>query len=265
MRLFGVLILALSTAAGGAGPARAAEKATAPKDVEFSFDGPFGSYDFAAVQRGFQVYAQVCHSCHSLDLFAFRNLTDVGYSEDQAKAIAAEFAVTDGPNDQGDMFERPAGLPDYMPPPFENEQIARMANNGALPPDLSVIVDARAGGAAYLYSLLTGYGDAPEGTELRIGMYWNDYYSGNRIAMAPPLFDGMVSYQDGTEATAEQMARDVTHFLAWMSEPHMVARKRTGVSYMIFTAIFLALLYLSYRRVWQPIKRGESPWGERAG
>lgn len=242
--------------------ALAAEGEGVIEDVDFSFEGPFGAYDFAAVQRGFQVYKTVCHSCHSLDYFAFRNLTHVGYSEDQAKAIAQEFQVTDGPNDQGEMYQRSAKLSDHMPAPFENEQMARLVNNGALPPDLSVIVDARAGGADYIYSLLTGYTDPPEGTELRMGMYWNTAFTGNQIAMAPPLFEGMVSYQDGTEATTEQMARDVSHFLAWMSEPHMMARKESGVAYMIFMAVFVVLLYFSYKRVWAPLKRGESPLNE---
>jgi len=262
MRVAKSLLMGLCTAGLAGVSAFAAEEAKAPKDVEFSFQGAFGSYDRAAVQRGFQVYKEVCHTCHNLDFFAFRNLTDVGYSEDQAKAIAQEFTVTDGPNDQGEMYERPADLPDYMPPPFENEQAARAANNGALPPDLSVIVDARAGGAEYIYSLLTGYDDPSEDAELRAGMSWNAYFSGNQIAMAPPLFDGMVSYADGTEATAEQMARDVTHFLAWVSEPHMEARKSMGASYMIFMLVFTGLLYVSYKRVWKPIKRGESPWSE---
>jgi len=263
MRRIGKLLAATVCAASLAGSqALAAEGEGVIEDVDFAFEGPFGAYDLAAVQRGFQVYSQVCHSCHSLDYFAFRNLTDIGYSGDQAQAIAEEFQVIDGPDDQGEMFERPAGLPDYMPPPFENEQMARMINNGALPPDLSVIVDARAGGADYIYSLLTGYSDPPEDVELRMGMYWNTAFAGNRIAMASPLFDGMVSYQDATEATTEQMARDVAEFLAWMSEPHMTARKESGVAFLIFMAVFTALLYLSYKRVWAPVKRGESPWND---
>lgn len=265
MRRIGKLLAVAVCAVGLTGAqALAAEGEGTIEDVDFAFEGPFGAYDQAAVQRGFQVYSQVCHSCHSLDYFAFRNLADVGYNEDQAQAIAQEFQVTDGPNDQGEMFERPAELSDHMPAPFENEQMARLINNGALPPDLSVIVDARAGGADYIYSLLTGYADPPEGAELRMGMYWNTAFAGNRIAMAPPLFEGMVSYQDGTEATAEQMARDVAEFLAWMSEPHMTARKESGVAFMIFMAVFTALLYLSYKRVWAPLKRGESPWSDRA-
>jgi len=262
MRYAKCLLAAAFAGATASASAFAAEEAHAPKDVDFSFEGPFGTYDRAAVQRGFQVYKEVCHTCHSLDFFAFRNLTNIGYSEDQAKAIAREFSVTDGPNDQGEMFERPAALHDTMPPPFANEQAARAANNGALPPDLSVIVQARAGGAEYVYSLLTGYENPPEDVELRSGMSWNPYFSGNQIAMAQPLFEGMVSYKDGTEATVDQMARDVTHFLAWTAEPHMEERKSMGLSYLLFMLVLTGLLYASYRRIWKPIKRGESPWNQ---
>lgn len=255
------LSLIVSLAAGlmaASAPALAAGEAKTPPNIDFSFEGPFGSYDRAAVQRGFQVHRQVCASCHSLDLFAFRNLTGIGYSEDMAKAIAEEFTVTDGPNDQGEMFERPAALSDHMPAPFPNEETARMANGGAYPPDLSVIAKARGGGPDYLHALLTGYRQPPQGEELRPGLYWNDYFPGNRLAMPQPLYEGMVDYQDGTEASVEQMARDVTHFMMWIAEPHMEARKEMGFSFMLFMAVFTVLLYLTMKRVWKPVKEGRN-------
>jgi len=261
------LSLIVSLAAGlmaAASPALAAGETKAPPDIDFSFEGPFGTYDRAAVQRGFQVYRQICASCHSLDYLAFRNLTDIGYSEDMAKAIAGEFTVTDGPDDQGEMFQRPATLSDRMPAPFPNEEAARMANGGAYPPDLSVIAQARAGGPEYLHALLTGYGEPPQGEELRPGQYWNDYFPGHKLAMPQPLYEGMVDYQDGSEASVDQMARDVSYFLMWVAEPHMEARKQMGFGFMLFMAVFTVLLYLTMKRVWRPVKEGRNVMGDDA-
>lgn len=250
------LLLGLAGALCVAGPASAAEEATALREVEFSFDGPFGTFDRAAAQRGFQVARAVCASCHGMQYLAFRELGALGYSEEMIAAIAAEFEVEDGPDEFGDMFRRPAKPSDRMPSPFPNEEAARAANGGALPPDLSVIVKARAGGAPYIYSLLTGYDEPPAGEELRPGLYWNSYFAGHRIAMPQPLYDDLVEYQDGTPATVEQMAHDVTTFLAWLAEPSMEHRKSMGLSFLLFMAVFTVLLYLSYKRVWRPVKEG---------
>ncbi len=260
---FKFLALGFTAALALTGTAMAAESETPLRDPGFSFEGPFGTYDRAAAQRGLQVFRSVCSGCHSLRYFAFRNLTEIGYSVEQAKAIAAGYQIEDGPDENGEMFMRPGRLSDHMPPPFANEVVARLANNGALPPDLSVIVKAREGGADYVYSLLTGYEDPPADEELRPGQYWNRYFQGHKLAMPQPLFDGMVSYEDGTEPTLEQMAKDVTTFLAWVAEPHMEARKEMGLSFLIYMAAFSVLLYLTNKRIWRPVKKGFSPLVEK--
>ncbi len=242
--------LAACAALLAAGPAAAAGGGKAPESPGFSFQGPFGTYDRGELQRGFQVYQEVCATCHSLKYFAFRDLRSIGFDEAQAKAVAAQHEVTDGPDEEGEMFERPAVLADRMPAPFANDNAARAANNGALPPDLSLIVKARAGGEDYLYSLLTGYEDPPEGVELGEGMSYNPYFGGGQIAMPPPLFEDGVEYADGTTASVDRMARDVTAFLAWAAEPDMEARKRMGIKVMIFLVLMTALLYMVKRKVW---------------
>ena len=237
-----------------------------PHAHHWHHNGPFGTYDRLAIQRGLQVYQEVCASCHSLDLISFRNLGQVGgpFEADEYQnpndnpfvmQIAANYQIWDGPNDDGDMFQR-MGIPaDTFPAPFENEQMARAANAGALPPDLSLIVKARSHGADYIYALLTGYGEAPEGTDLNPGQYYNEYFTGGAIAMAAPIsFDGQVEYSDGTEATVEQMAEDVTVFLAWASDPHMEARKSMGLMVLMYLFIFAILVYLAYRQVWANVK-----------
>ncbi len=260
---FKVLVLGCAAALALTTTAVAAEAEPPLRDGGFSFEGPFGTYDRAAAQRGFQVYRQVCSGCHSVKYLAFRNLANLGYSAEEVAAIAAEYQIEDGPDESGEMFLRP-GLPsDRVPGPFANEAQARAANNGALPPDLSLIVKAREGGADYVYSLLTGYEDPPAGEDLRPGQYWNAYFRGHKLAMPQPLFDGMVSYEDGTEATLEQMAKDVTTFLAWVAEPHMEGRKEMGLSFLIYMAAFAVLLYLTNKRIWRPVKEGFSPLGEK--
>jgi ubiquinol-cytochrome c reductase cytochrome c1 subunit len=260
MKKTGSLVLGLVAACTLAGSAAlAAGGAPTPKNVDFSFDGPFGTFDRAAAQRGFQVYREVCASCHGAKYLAFRNLLDLGYSEDMAKAIAAEYQITDGPDDFGDMFERPGKLSDYQPDPFPNDNAARASNGGAMPPDLSVIVKARAGGAPYIYSLLVGYDEPPVDEELRAGQYWNTYFDGHKIAMPQPLYDDQVEYADGTAATVEQMSHDVTTFLAWLAEPAMEDRKRMGLGFMLFMSVFTVLLYLTNKRIWRPVKDGHSP------
>ncbi len=235
----------------GVSPVLAAGDAPKPPSVDWSFNGPFGAYDKAALQRGFQVYKQVCAACHSMDRVYYRNLTALGYSEDQAKSAAAEYTVMDGPNDEGDMFERPARPSDSFKAPYENEQAAKYANNGALPPDLSLITKARMGGADYVYGLLTGYEDAPEGTDLLAGQYYNKYMAGHVIAMAPPLSDGVVAYEStDVPQTVDQYAKDVAHFLTWAAEPEMEVRKQTGLKALIFLGVFAALMYAVKRKLW---------------
>lgn len=233
-----------------AAPATAAETGIALPARSWSFDGMFGTYDRAAAQRGFQVYKEVCAACHSMSLVHIRNLEGLGFHEEELKAIAAGYQVTDGPDDNGEMFERPGIPADRFPPPFANDNAARAANNGALPPDLSVIVKARAGGADYIHALLTGYEEAPADMEMNPGMYYNAYFPGHQIAMPGILTDGAVTYADGTEASLDQMAHDVATFLAWTSEPHLEERKATGVMVLLFLLVFTGLLYAVKRKVW---------------
>jgi len=219
----------------------------------WSFDGPFGTYDRAALQRGYKVYREVCSGCHAMKRVAFRNLADLGYNADQIKTVAREYTFIDGPNDEGDMFERP-GLPsDHFKSPFANDNAAKAGNGGALPPDLSLIVKARHDGADYVYSLLTGYGTPPEGKVLLQGQNWNSAMPGNIIAMAKPLSDGVVTYEDGTPQTVEQYAKDVSHFLAWASEPSMEDRKRTGLMSLIFLSVLAGLMYAIKRKIWSKL------------
>jgi ubiquinol-cytochrome c reductase cytochrome c1 subunit len=247
-------LLAAAFAAAVAGfttqRAAAAEGAPTPPAEAWSFNGIFGTYDRGAVQRGFQVYEGVCHNCHSAKYLAFRNLEDVGLSDDAVKAIAANFQVTDGPNDSGDMFQRPARPSDRMPSPFPNEPAARAANGGALPPDLSLMAKAREGGPDYIYSILTGFADPPPDVKVPEGMNYNLYFPGHMIAMPPPLSEGAVTYDDGTKATVGQMASDVSQFLMWMAEPKLEARKQTGVKVLLFLVVLIGLFYAYKRKVW---------------
>jgi ubiquinol-cytochrome c reductase cytochrome c1 subunit len=219
-------------------------------DVKWPFDGIFGKHDRASLQRGFQVYTQVCAACHSMDLLSYRNLTALGYSADEVKAIAASHTVHDGPNDEGDMFDRP-GLPsDHFVGPFLNKKAAAAANNGALPPDLSLIAKARHGGASYIYGILTGYEEPPAGKTLLASQHWNKYMSGNVIAMPPPLMDGQVAYEDGSPQTVDQYAKDVASFLTWAAEPHMEDRKQIGLKVLIFLLVFTGIMYAVKKKVW---------------
>ena len=225
-----------------------------PKHMEWPFDGIFGRVDKQAAQRGFQVYKEVCSACHSLNRVAFRNLTEIGFSEAEVKALAATYQVKDGPNDEGDMFDRPGKPSDYFVPPFANENAARAANGGAAPPDLSLIIKARHDGANYVYSLLTGFTAAPEDVHLASGQYYNPYIAGQRLAMPPPLHDeGQVTYEDGTKATVEQMSADVVTFLQWAAEPEMESRKQTGLKVLMYLAIFTAFMYVAKRNIWKKL------------
>ena len=240
-----------------------------PVPQKWSFSGPFGKFDKAQLQRGLQVYKEVCSACHSMKLVSFRTLADLGYTEDQIKAFAAQYTVTDGPNADGEMFERPAIPSDHFPSPFPNAEAAAAANNGAAPPDMSLLAKARGvergfptfvfdiftqyqeGGPDYIYSLLTGYVEAPEGIKVAEGSHFNPHFAGAAsLAMAPPIADEQVEYTDGTAPTLDNYARDVAAFLMWTAEPKLEQRKQTGFMVMMFLIIFTGFLYLTKRSVY---------------
>ncbi len=249
-KTFAAALTALLFATGAA----AASEAPKLPAQSWPFAGVFGTFDRPALQRGFQVYKQVCSSCHGASLLAYRNLTEIGLTTQQVGDIAAEHEVQDGPNDAGEMFMRKAVAADRFVPPFPNEQAARAANNGAYPPDLSLMTKARIGGPDYIFALMTGYKEEPPaGFTLMEGMYYNEYFPGHQIAMAPPLAEGGVDYADGTTATVEQMAKDVVTFLSWAAEPEMEVRKRMGVKVMIFLGVLTALLFALKRKVWADV------------
>ena len=227
-----------------------------PIKVDWSFKGLTGTFDRASLQRGFQVYKEVCASCHSMQYLSYRNLGEPGgpeFSELEVKAIAASFEIEDGPNDQGEMFTRPGRPSDKFKNPYPNVQAATAANGGAYPPDMSVLVKARKGGANYIYSVLVGYEDPPPGIILDDGVYYNKYMIGNKIKMPNNLSDGLVEYSDGTQSTVDQMARDVTTFLAWAAEPELEERHRTGVKVIIYLILLTVLVYLSMKKIWSRI------------
>ena len=234
----------------------AAEKAEYLK-TDWSFKGPFGKFDRAALQRGYQVYQEVCSSCHSMKYLSYRNLVEEGgpeFSVEQAKAIAASFEVKDGPNADGEMFMRPGRLSDKFVMPYENEKAAQAENGGAYPPYLTVLVKARGGGVDYIYSLLQGYEDPPAGVILDDGVYYNKYMYGNKIKMSNQLSDGLVEYSDGTNASVEQMAKDVTTFLMWTAEPHLETRHKMGFKAIVYLIILTVLVYFSMKRIWSRIE-----------
>ncbi len=225
------------------------------KTREWSFEGPFGTMDRPSVQRGFQVYKEVCAACHSLKRVSYRNLMDIGFSEAEAKTIAAEASIQDGPNDDGEMFDRPGRLSDKFASPYPNDKAARAANGGALPPDLSLIVKARPNGANYLYSLLHGYDEPmPKDLKLGHGMHFNAYFPNMQIAMPKPLSADQVTYTDETPATLDQEAYDVVNFLQWAAEPEMEHRKEMGLKVIGFLVIATVFFYIAKRRVWSRLK-----------
>lgn len=279
LRKLSLIAAALVLVTGG--PALASGGAKQPRNISYSFDGPFGKFDQAQLQRGFKVYREVCSACHGINLLSFRNLGDRGgpfydphyknaNDNPYVKAIAAEYQINDIDSETGDVIQRPGTSADRFPSPFVNEAAARGANGGALPPDLSVIAKARQGGPAYVASLLTGYVNPPAGLEVPAGQYYNPYMAGDVssawhgdhdhvppggfIAMPPQLAPGKVTFDDGTPSTIDQQAKDVSAFLMWAAEPKLEDRKQMGFSVMIYLVLFTALLYWSYRRVW----RGES-------
>ncbi|KZL03136.1 MULTISPECIES: cytochrome c1 [unclassified Pseudovibrio] len=267
--------LAIVAGLAVAGPALAAGEGPHVEKQPWSFAGPFGQFDKAQLQRGFQVYQEVCSACHGLSYVAFRNLAEEGgpgFSVDEVKALAAEYSIEDGPDSEGEMFERDGKPFDKFPSPFPNEQAARASNNGAYPPDLSLMAKARAAlrgfpwfvldvatqyqenGPDYLYGLLTGYHEAPEGVEVPEGQYYNPgFISGSTLAMAPPLSDELVEYSDGSPMTVDQYARDVSAFLMWTAEPHLESRKRIGFGVMAFLILFASLLYFTKRKIWRDV------------
>ncbi|MER8412151.1 cytochrome c1 [Mesorhizobium sp. M7A.F.Ca.US.010.02.1.1] len=279
------LIGLVAVAAGAAGTrAIAAEEAhnvanpthfpmDEPKEMDWSFTGPFGTYDKAQLQRGLKVYKEVCSACHSMNLVAFRTLSDLGYSDAQIKTLSAEYTIHDGPNDAGDMFDRPGKPSDHFPPPFANDEAAAASNGGAAPPDMSLLAKARgvergfpqfvfdiftqydAGGPDYIHSLLTGYDQTPPaGMVIPEGTHYNPYFmSGVSLKMPKPLSDGQVTYDDGAPQTVDQYSRDVSAFLAWAAEPHMEDRKKTGFRVLVFLLLFGALVYLTKRKVWEGV------------
>jgi ubiquinol-cytochrome c reductase cytochrome b/c1 subunit len=266
------IILAVAGAlfAGSTQSARAEQQDT-PPSLKWSFAGPFGKYDRGSLQRGLKIYKEVCSNCHGLSYIAFRNLADPGgpgYSVAQAAAFASEYKIKDGPNDQGEMFERPGRPADYFPSPFANEQAARVANGGGLPPDLSLIAKARSyergfpwfifdffsqfqeQGPNYIAAVLQGYQKTPPGVTIPEGNYYNKYFPGHAIKMPQPLSDGQVTFDDGSPATLPQYARDIATFLMWAAEPQMEARKRLGLQVFVVLIIFTGLMYFTKKKVW---------------
>src|SRR6202034_406917 len=268
------LMVAGALFAGSAQTARADEQ-DVPPSQSWSFSGPLGKYDRGSLQRGLKVYKEVCSACHALSYIAFRNLADPGgpgYSTAQVAALAAEYKIKDGPNDQGEMFERPGRPADYFPSPFPNEQAARAANGGAAPPDLSLITKARSyergfpqfifdfftqfqeTGPNYVSAILQGFEDKPPaGVSIPDGSYYNKYFPGHSIKMPKPLNDRQVTFDDGAPATVTQYAKDVTTFLMWAAEPHMEARKRLGLQVFVFLILFTGLLYFTKKKVWAAV------------
>ena len=248
-----------------------------PKEVDWTFAGPFGSWDQAQLQRGLKVYTEVCSACHSLNYIYFRNLAGLGFTDEQIKAFASTYQVVDGPNEDGEMFERPGQPTDRFPAPYPNTQAARAANGGAYPPDQSLIAKARApergfptfifdiftmyaeNGPDYLYSLLTGYGkEPPTGTEVQEGLHYNPYFiAGSALAMAQPIQDGQIAYPEGVPETVDQYSRDVSAFLMWAAEPNLVERKQRGFLVLLFLVILAGLLYFTKKKVWADVKEPE--------
>jgi ubiquinol-cytochrome c reductase cytochrome c1 subunit len=224
--------------------------------VDWSFAGITGKFERDSLQRGYQVYKEVCSSCHSMKYLSYRNLGQKGGPEftlEEVKAIAASYDVEDGPNSEGEMYERPGRPSDHFVNPYPNDKAAIAANGGAYPPDMSVLVKARPGGANYIYSILMGYEEKPAGFVLEEGVYYNKYMDGNKIKMISPLSDDLIEYTDGTNATQTQMAKDVTTFLTWAAEPHLEARLRTGTKVIIYLIILATLVYFSMKKIWSRV------------
>ena len=252
-KIFLFLIIFLKLSSGSI----SAENSKELLNPGWSFKGYFGKFDRASLQRGYQVYTEVCAACHSMKYLNYRNLAESGgpeFTVEQAKIIASQFEVEDGPNSDGDMFTRPARLSDKFVSPYPNDEAAKAANGGAYPPDMSVLVKARKGGANYIYSLLLGYEDPPPSVSLDDGVYYNIYMSGNKIKMANPLSENIVEYIDGTASTEEQMAKDVVTFLAWAAEPHLETRHKMGFKAILYLFIITILVYFSMKKIWSRVE-----------
>lgn len=251
MKMIKTTIAALALATVALTSASVLAAGVKPPEQDWSFSGLFGTFDRAEAQRGFQVYQEVCASCHAMNLLSYRHLSGIGFNEDEIKAIAASVEVTDGPDDEGEMFER-AGIPaDRFVSPFPNDKAAAASNGGKTPPDLSLMTKARFNGPDYVYALLTGYADAPADTEVPEGGNYNTWFPGHIIAMAPPLDDEAVEYTDGTKPTLAQHARDVTTFLSWAAEPEMEERKSMGIKVLLFLLVLTGMMYAVKREVWK--------------
>ena len=248
----GAALLAGAALLVSASPARAQE-GVEPPSREWSFQSIFGTYDLAAVQRGFQVYSEVCSNCHSMNQMYYRNLSEIGLTQEQIKAVAAAVQVPAGLNDQGEPVQGPGTPASRFRAPFANETAARAANAGALPPDLSLIVNARQYGPNYIFGLLTGYADAPADIKMQEGMNYNKYFPGHQIAMPQPLNEGQITYADGTANNLDQEARDVTTFLAWVANPEMVERKKIGARIALFLILMTGITYAVKRKVWADV------------
>ncbi len=249
--VFAAALVGVMTGGLFAGPADASGDAVKLEKQEWSFNGPFGTFDRGALKRGYQIYSEICVSCHSLNYVAYRNLQEIGLNEDAVKEIAAEFEVEDGPDDEGEMYMRPGRPSDQFVAPYPNEKAARASNNGAFPPDLSLMVKARKGGPDYLYGLLTRYHEeAPEGVELPEGMNYNEVFPGHKIGMAQPIEDESVEYEDGTPATLQQHAKDITTFLAWTASPELEARKSLGIKVLLFLLVWTGMLIALKKKIW---------------
>lgn len=225
-----------------------------PPAMPWNHKGLIQSLDHASVRRGYEVYKQVCSACHSLHYIAYRNLVGVTHTEAEAKAEAEGITVRDGPDDSGNYYMRPGKLSDYFPSPYPNEEAARAANNGAYPPDLSYIVSGRHGGEDYIFSLLTGYHDAPAGVVLREGQYFNPYFPGGAIGMAQVLYNEVIEYEDGTPATQSQLAKDVATFLKWTSEPEHDVRKQMIIKVIGIMSFLTIISYYIKRHKWSSLK-----------
>ena len=251
---FAILGAALAIVAAPVSNAAVAAEGVDIPEQHWPWAGIFGGFDQAQLQRGYQVYESVCASCHSMNLVAFRNLHDLGFNDDQIDLIAANRMVSDIDQETGQPITRPGMAADYFPAPFPNEIAARFSNAGALPPDLSVIAKARLGEADYLYAVLTGYHDAPTDVDVPVGKYFNEYFPGNIISMAPPLYENAVTYVDGTTASVDQMARDVSAFLMWAAEPSMIERKELGVKVILFLIVLAGIAYAVKRKIWSDVE-----------
>jgi ubiquinol-cytochrome c reductase cytochrome b/c1 subunit len=256
-------------------PAVAQTEQVIPPQLKWSFSGPFGKYDTAQLQRGFKIYKEVCSACHSIDMLSFRNLSDPGgpgYSEAQVEAIAADYKIKDL-DDKGEPIDRAGRPADHFPAPFANDLAAKAANGGTAPPDMSTLAKARSysrgfpwfvfdfftqyqeQGPDYIAALLKGFQPAPKGFTVPPGGNYNEYFPGHNIAMPPPLQNGQVTYDDGSPATLEQYSQDVAAFLMWVSEPHMVARKRIGFQVIVFLIVLAGLLYFTKKKVWYDVEK----------